>query len=279
MTTLPRYLIAKYVPDVRRMEPENIGVILWTPRRVASRFRDAPPSIHDKQTYHRWVTFWQRQIQQPELPIETDDETSELRVVARNKPEFLDALRATQKGNYLLFDGGHVMERLRTADVSAAVSFLYEELVAPPATRADQESANRLKELCNQIFEDTGLRRRNDFRRSFETYVQVFGVWKHVTFNYALGDTVPSAVFQRVVLTREQSVHSSALMLDCITNQTKKLSKERCGVFVDLPDEELTSDAEARENLELLDKLATVVNVSRYEDALLKVESIASQAA
>jgi hypothetical protein len=25
----PRYLIANYIPDLRRMEPRNIGVVLW----------------------------------------------------------------------------------------------------------------------------------------------------------------------------------------------------------------------------------------------------------
>jgi hypothetical protein len=29
MNTAPRFLIAKYVEDVRRMEPRNIGVIPW----------------------------------------------------------------------------------------------------------------------------------------------------------------------------------------------------------------------------------------------------------
>lgn len=34
----PRYLIAKYIPDLRRMEPRNIGVIVWSPQGVAARF-------------------------------------------------------------------------------------------------------------------------------------------------------------------------------------------------------------------------------------------------
>ena len=34
----PRYLIAKYIPDLQRVEPQNIGVIVWAPGVAAARF-------------------------------------------------------------------------------------------------------------------------------------------------------------------------------------------------------------------------------------------------
>ena len=32
----PRFLIAKYAPDLRRMEPRNIGVIVWNEGTTAA---------------------------------------------------------------------------------------------------------------------------------------------------------------------------------------------------------------------------------------------------
>ena len=43
----PRYLLAKYIPDPLRMEPRNIGVVLWAEGNVAARFvgeSDSPDS-------------------------------------------------------------------------------------------------------------------------------------------------------------------------------------------------------------------------------------------
>ena len=34
----PRYLLAKYIPDHLRMEPRNIGVVLWAEGNVTARF-------------------------------------------------------------------------------------------------------------------------------------------------------------------------------------------------------------------------------------------------
>ena len=33
-----QYLLAKYIPDMHRFEPRNIGVIVWSPDGIEARF-------------------------------------------------------------------------------------------------------------------------------------------------------------------------------------------------------------------------------------------------
>ena len=60
MKNLPKYLVAKYVSDPRRMEPRNIGVVLWASGRVAARFLESDEAefVGDKKTYARWIDYW-----------------------------------------------------------------------------------------------------------------------------------------------------------------------------------------------------------------------------
>lgn len=120
-----RYLIAQYVANLARMEPRNIGIILWANGVVESRFlaaKDAP-FVRYPAIYTRWVKFWKEQLSRDEIqPIKCA-------AVPRHSLEFLDALLKTQEGNYRLFDGGFVCEDLR--DAAEAADFLFGELVLP----------------------------------------------------------------------------------------------------------------------------------------------------
>ena len=62
-----RFLLAKHVPDLRRMEPRNIGVIVWAHGHVRARFAGDPGSSKPKDagpnsSYQEWVTYWRNQI-------------------------------------------------------------------------------------------------------------------------------------------------------------------------------------------------------------------------
>jgi len=71
MSETTRFLVAKYVPDLQRMEPKNIGVVLASPDRIGARFYGengdhprAPEFIHkrNKSVYVEWVQYWNQQI-------------------------------------------------------------------------------------------------------------------------------------------------------------------------------------------------------------------------
>ncbi len=54
-----QWFVAKYVPDLVRGEPRNIGVILRLFEGVLKyRFWSIPPFVRDPTTYLAWVDYW-----------------------------------------------------------------------------------------------------------------------------------------------------------------------------------------------------------------------------
>src|SRR5438093_129615 len=66
--------VAKYIPDTRRWEPVNVGVIIFTADGAAGRFLGETPSgsdhrvtrhvVGDPNVYDEWLRYWRRAIHQ-----------------------------------------------------------------------------------------------------------------------------------------------------------------------------------------------------------------------
>jgi hypothetical protein len=135
---LPRFLIAKYVPDVFRNEPRNIGVVLWSPDGVAARFAgekpDAPGEVDDAQippfvssaeAYKQWVRYWRREMAKPAIRPATGGP-----LTPRGSPDWPGALRQAGLSNFLLADGGTLTEPVPNHELPQAVDYLFENCVA-----------------------------------------------------------------------------------------------------------------------------------------------------
>jgi hypothetical protein len=71
---MTEWLIAKYMPDLRRREPQNIGVVLFSGSSVLARFvaedpatlmidgRTARPMFGSWENYCDWVHFWRSSL-------------------------------------------------------------------------------------------------------------------------------------------------------------------------------------------------------------------------
>jgi len=70
-----KYLLAKYIPDLHRFEPRNIGVIVWSPLGIEARFlaeypnrpgevdgRSIPGFVTSASAYKQWVRYWRDAI-------------------------------------------------------------------------------------------------------------------------------------------------------------------------------------------------------------------------
>src|SRR4051812_28985393 len=107
MTTL-RFLLAKYAPDLRRMEPHNCGVVVWSPEGMAARFlgeqadgKIRPPGFVEsdgRHGYREWVHYWKEMLSRPEI------KTAKGVAVPKSSPEFLDVLRSKSKLHFMLVD-------------------------------------------------------------------------------------------------------------------------------------------------------------------------------
>lgn len=133
-----RFLIAKYVPDVFRNEPRNIGVVLWSPHGIVARFAgenpDAPGEVDDTQipsfvasteAYKQWIRYWRREIAEAALRPMAGGAA-----VPRTAPGFVDVLGQTEPSNYILADGGMIFDPVPVEKLSQVVSQLYATCVA-----------------------------------------------------------------------------------------------------------------------------------------------------
>ena len=134
--TTPRFLIAKYAPDLQRMEPRNIGLVLWNKGRIAARFlsmNEARFVVTEPDVYQRWIEFWSELISKDVIQAPGQ------KAVAKNDEQCLDAILSTQDGNYILVDAGFVPTLVPVRDTQKAADYLFGRLVAQPVDTSQDD--------------------------------------------------------------------------------------------------------------------------------------------
>lgn len=120
----PRFLIAKYIPEIIRNEPRNFGILLWTPWGVSAQFlgeknngsidaRTIPGWVSSKVSYKEWVYYWRKSINSKSL----------------KNPDEIRKMAKEANGNYMLCDGGEVIQDVEESDVCNLLTFLFDTLV------------------------------------------------------------------------------------------------------------------------------------------------------
>lgn len=148
-----RWLIAKYVRDLRRREPRNVGIILFSGDRVLARFLAEDPAEAEKidgrairhqfgspTNYRAWVHYW--------------------RSAAGSTPEAALLARA-QTDNYYLERGGQLMAgpEFRAEEL---LDKLYSELIVDmpiDVEEAPTALAGPLDEFLSEPGEDVDIQR------------------------------------------------------------------------------------------------------------------------
>ncbi len=120
------YQIIRYVADLRRMEPQNIGVLVQSAtqlrHRVWTHFRplgDKPD--FDSANFRKWREFFEEEVNGPQIALFQPP---------RHSPEFLEYLQSRCKGNYVVTRPLHVA--MRTENIDKVTEYLYETLVRSP---------------------------------------------------------------------------------------------------------------------------------------------------
>ena len=218
---VPRFLIAKYVPDLSRMEPRNIGVILWSNGVFSSKFlaeKDAT-FVNEIPVYRRWVDYWTDLMSRSEIP------GPRRRPVPVSDSCCIEVLISTQKGNYILVDSGELLTSVGKRDLPAATNHLFSELVA--VTNKSQEELSRsFTRSCSSLFESAGLHVVK--RRQFSG--RVFGFQQVVRPHYCIGDSTPEAVFHRATLSKTHSVNDAFVTINAVIGAG--LNPNQCRVLV-----------------------------------------------
>ena len=119
-----RFLVAKYIDDLTRMEPRNIGVILLAAGMAEARFLSPQQAsfIKDKKLYQRWVDFWMDRVNADSIRMRNGV------TVSPSDLEFCEALLESQRGNYILYDSGVVPDALKKAKLASVTEVLFSQL-------------------------------------------------------------------------------------------------------------------------------------------------------
>ena len=249
-----RFLIAKYAPDVARMEPRNVGVVVWHAGHVATKFL-APEAARfvEKETrpnFSRWVSFWERQARAEFLERHRKS-------VPRANPSFLDALLIHQEENYILDDAGVVMDPVTPGELPEVAEFLFAELVAGKGKPASDRDLS-LSEACETVFQEAGVATR--LRRKYPVRTRVLGVEKRIEFSHGIPNgrpQNPDALFQALHLDRDRPVFDAATKFRGAT-EGGVIDPVHCGVLV-LTGREGAHARRASENRRIIEGLGITI--------------------
>lgn len=217
-----RFLVAKYVPDLARMEPRNIGVIVWNRGRLRTRFLppDEAEFVDEKDTYRRWTAFWERAISGESI------RPSRGKPVPVADPECLDALVATQKGNYLLVDAGEFLHPIARRDLSSATDYLFDDLVALRHAK-DDTTRRSFSQRCERLLKAARL----PFVAKKAVACRWRGIERPIHPDYYVGTNGhPDAILLRAELRKERSVNNAAHMALVLT-EGEVVPAEKCRVL------------------------------------------------
>lgn len=107
----PEWYIAKFIPNIERCEPRNIGIIVHNIDKFTAKFIEpAPDYVKDPDNYRQWLSSWRSMFER-----------------YKDKEDFGKRIMRTSKGNYLVTYGGLTTEDI---NIENFVQELYYRLVA-----------------------------------------------------------------------------------------------------------------------------------------------------
>lgn len=275
-----RYLVAKYVPDIYRNEPVNIGVLTWIDGRVCSRFlgqkndgtidgRAAGISgrIKSAQNYKQWIESWVTRLQGSHL------QTREHGVVKSDSSEFLTALATYGGGNYLLESGGEIMDEPSPDEVSSVTDYLFNTLVGIPDEKEHYKSPD---EVRDELLKEAEVLFDDRIKLNRRVPLQLRGRDFNPEFSLYIGNGNPDMLGQMVPLTSQgKTAQNSARAAELLFLQVLNadvLPQEKCIAFVYTREDEESTDL-ILESLSELSSVATIFDITRDRKSAVKLIS------
>ena len=267
MNNTATYLIAKYIPDLRRMEPRNIGIILWVNGKSFCSFlapEEAGKFVNERETYERWIHFWTERVNSgevrifngPRIPVSSD--------------QFLESFKLTQKGNYVLDEGGVLIDKISTKDAKDAVQFLFTELVSTHPSASSGSSHDRLAATAINMLQKAGITERDDYSRSKEIECNYHGIPQPLKFHHYLGNGKPETVIQQVHIQHRQNVNSTAWMFERVKDTFRGV---KTGAIIDTTDID-TKLPSVDVFINVLRQLAQILDVAKEDKAIEYVKKL-----
>lgn len=269
MSGAARYLVAKYISDLQRMEPRNVGVVLWSSGRVFAKFiaekaddpgkvdgRTVPGFVGSTTAYKQWVEFWRT-----ELGKGSQRDFSETR---------LDHLKEASRGNFMLAEGGLILDDIQPTSLAELTDDLFQRLVE--TNNPEEPKDPVLEQVANYWIKELGLTNDGNFRSRYQILCPIAAtVEERFEFSHAYMANGLQRLYQRVPLTRKRShlrrtVHDSAWMFEKVV-QHGIIPHDQAVALVYATNEHIR-DPEIRWSLDVLNSVARVANLADHTQVL-----------
>ncbi len=284
--TPPRYLLAKYVPDLRRFEPHNIGVIVWSPDALEARFigekadapgvvdgRRAPSFIRDLDAYRGWIQYWREEMKRSFI------KTRDGNTVAKTDAAYLQTLAGTGAGKFLLAEAGFLLDEPDSDGVLRLTDYLFGLLVDKQEDTVTEDDAKDvgLDGLCEQLFEQSDLANDPHLIKNYATNCTVGSLTERFEFSFAYKNGSLKRIFQKVPLwtkgnTLLKNIHHPMWMLHRMV-EAKTLKRDQCATVVNV-DATRIGDLEVRNAVAKLESVGRVINVADWKAAVGEMASL-----
>lgn len=179
------YFIAKYVDDLTRNEPDNVGILASDGERIVARFDGEDDADHidlrrvrhritGSHAYRAWVHYWREAIKDP----------ASVGVECNSPTDLMQQLVETASRDFYLEKGGTILLDADERSLEETARELYERIVREP----DPPSPMSLQEKSRQALAAAGAPMEDEarFRKQFTVPLIVDGVTVDHEVSYAV---------------------------------------------------------------------------------------------
>lgn len=279
-----QYLIAKYIPDLHRFEPRNIGVIVWSPFGVEARFlaeypnrlgevdgRSIPNFVTSANAYRQWIRYWRDAITGTSIrPLGGGD------MVPSSSPGFIEVLQQTARGNFVVVDAGSVLDHISEDELPAVADQLYAQLIE--VNTAEEPRDIGFDELCDSLMMQAQLKLHRNFYDRYPVRCTVHGVDEEFLFSHAIANGTLERAYQRFPIPRgkmrlRKNRDATAWMFESLL-KNNVITPDKTVLLVDATPEQI-SLIEVEKSIRLLSSMSRVVNILNEAEALAEFSAAA----
>jgi len=257
------YFIAKYVDDLTRNEPNNVGILACDGERIVARFdgendadsidlRKVRHRITGSHAYRGWVHYWREAIKDP----------AAVGVESATPADLMEQLvEKVSSRDFYIEPGGSILLDADGRTLEETTRELYERIVRepdPPSPMSLQEKSRQALAAAGAPMEDA-----HRFRKQFIVELDVEGVAVEHEVSYAVmnGDWhyLQEMPFDpgKPRVSRKEASHCAFLF------EHAKWKREDSLILYDASD----LSGHSTELLKMLESFAPVVDVDRTDDA------------
>lgn len=278
-----KYLLAKYIADLHRFEPRNIGVIVWSPLGVEARFlaehpgrpgevdgRSLPGFVTSLSAYKQWVRYWRNAVSGETFKPAEGGEP-----VLVSSAAFMEALQQTNRGNFVIVEGGDLLDEVRGEELELVANQLFTSLVETNA--AEEPRDLNLDEVWERLLTTTELKNNPHYHRNYPVQCTVAGTEQEYLFSDAYANGTLERLYQRVSLpkrklTLQKNVHDTAWRFEKVI-EANIIPAEKTGAIVYLTEEQQTQP-EVERALRELGSVTKIINLRNEAAAIQEIQQL-----